>query len=207
MSDDMKTLGQGFVQFLIAALVGAGLIPLYLFSMSHPIAIENWIEVVQSTCALLSGFLFWRSAARQREWRGGLLLITGFFIAIFIRESDAYFDKLHHGAWKYVLIVYLLGLLLAIKRAGFSTVIPGLAAFVRSRSFLMMLPGTAIVLVYSRLYGYKGLWLTLMGDYEKWQVMKGFAEESTELLGYILMLGAAIFWLVGRRNVYLEHHY
>lgn len=207
MSEDLKTILLGAIQFLIAAAIGVGAFELYLYSATHPLATESWIEVVQEAGLLLSGFIFMISAWREKEWRGAMWLIHGFFISFFIRELDAYFDVIHHGAWKYVWGAYLVFLFFLLRRAGFRTIIPGLAAYMRSHSFLIMLPGVAITFVYSRLYGYKGLWIQLMDDYEKWGVMKTFAEESTELVGYVLMFGAALFWLWGRRNVVISNRF
>lgn len=207
MSEDLKTILFGAIQFLIAAAIGVGAFELYLYSATHPLATESWIEVVQEAVLLLSGFIFMISAWREKEWRGAMWLIHGLFISLFIRELDAYFDVIHHGAWKYVWVVYLVFLFFLLRRAGFRTIISGLAAYMRSRSFLMMLPGVAITFAYSRLYGYKGLWIQLIGDYEKWGVMKTFAEESTELVGYALMFGAALFWLWDRRNVVISNRF
>ncbi len=204
MSDDIKTIISGVIQFLIAALLGVAAVELYIFSELHPTPIESWIDVVQAVLLLTGAILFALSARREGVRAGGLWLIHGFFMALFIRELDAYFDVIRHGSWKYVLVLYLAGLFFAVRRAGFSTVVPGLAAFIRSRAFCMMMPGVAIVLSYSRLFGYKGLWMLLMGDYERWGVMKTFGEESTELVGYTLMLGAALYWVFGRRNVVIS---
>ncbi len=204
MSDDIKTIVIGFVQFLIAAVIGVLAFELYLYSAVKPLTTENWIEVMEEVLLALGSLLFIVSAQRERAWRGAMWLIHGFFTAILIRELDAYFDMIRHGSWKYALIAYLIVLFFVVKRAGFSTIIPGLAAYIRSRSFLMMMPGAAITLSYSRLYGYKGLWMRIMGDYEHWNAMKTFAEESTEFLGYMLMLGAALYWVFGRRNVVLS---
>lgn len=105
MSEDLKTILFGAIQFLIAAAIGVGAFELYLYSATHPLATESWIEVVQEAVLLLSGFIFMISAWREKEWRGAMWLIHGFFISLFIRELDAYFDVIHHGAWKYVWVV------------------------------------------------------------------------------------------------------
>ena len=204
MSDDVKTIIVGAVQFLIAALIGVAAFELYLFSALKPLTTENWIEIMEEVLLALSAIVFAISARRETKWAGAMWLIHGFFMALFIRELDAYFDMIRHGFWKYVLIAYLVILFFIVKRADFRTIVPGLAAFIRSRAFLMMMPGAAITLSYARLYGYKGLWLQIMGDYERWGAMKTFAEESTELVGYTLMFGATLFWLWGRRNVVIE---
>ncbi len=192
--NDLKTLGIALVQFLVAAAVGPLLVGLYFFSLTHPMAIENWIEIGQEVCVLVAAVLFARSAMKEPELAGGLWLISGFFTAIFIRELDAWFDVINHGSWKRVLSVYLILLLIQLWRVRFKTIIPGLVAFVKSRAYLMMLPGLAIVLSYSRLMGYKGVWLNIMGDYARWRAMKDFTEESTELVGYVLIMGASLFW-------------
>ena len=192
--NDLKTLGIALAQFLVAAAVGPLLVGLYFFSLTHPMAIENWIEIGQEICVLVAAVLFARSAMKEPELAGGLWLISGFFTAIFIRELDAWFDVINHGSWKLVLLVYLILLLVQLWRVRFKTIIPGLVAFVKSRAYLMMIPGLAIVLSYSRVFGYKGVWLNIMGDYARWRAMKDFSEESTELVGYVLIMGASLFW-------------
>lgn len=68
MSEDLKTILFGAIQFLIAAAIGVGAFELYLYSATHPLATESWIEVVQEAVLLLSGFIFMISAWREKEW-------------------------------------------------------------------------------------------------------------------------------------------
>lgn len=157
MSPNIRILLTGALQFLLGALLSAGICWLYHFSFAHPIAIESWVENIQETFLLICAALFACAARRNPRLAGGLWLISGFCASLFIRELDALFDLITHGFWKYVLIVFLCLFSTLVARAGRDTILPGLADFVSSRSFMLMLPGVVIILVYSRLYGFKGL--------------------------------------------------
>lgn len=186
MRDDLKTILGGFAQFVAGILVAAGAVGLYVFSFSHPMPHESWIEVGQETFLLLAALIMSFAAKKNKAYAGGLWLIAGFLTALFIRELDAWFDDIFHGSWKYFLLVYLAWLGFTIWKAGRETIVPGLAHFIRSRAFPLMLVGTVIVLAYSRLYGYKGMWALYAGDCS-WGGIKSLSEEATELVGYALM--------------------
>ena len=77
------------------------------------------------------------------------------------------------------------------------TVISGLAHFIKSRAWYLMLAGVTIVLVYSRLYGMKGLWeLYAMGSCSTWPSIKSFSEESMELDGYTLIFFSGVLYML-----------
>lgn len=197
MSPNIRILLTGALQFLLGALLSAGICWLYHFSFAHPIAIESWVENIQETFLLICAALFACAARRNPRLAGGLWLISGFCASLFIRELDALFDLITHGFWKYVLIVFLCLFSTLVARAGRDTILPGLADFVSSRSFMLMLPGVVIILVYSRLYGFKGLWEHFSAC-SNWGSFKSFSEEATELLGYALMLSSALHYAFGR---------
>ena len=195
MSNELKIILGGLMKFLVGAAMSFAAIQLYLYSGSHHLATESWIEIGQETCLLFSGLVFAYAAYRRPDLRGGLVLIMGFLFSLLIREFDGYFDDIVHGFWKYILIVFLCGIAYAVVRAGRQTVLLGLAHFISSRSFLWMLAGTVIVLVYSRLYGMKSLWIFFSSGCEGWQKAKSFGEEATEFLGYVFIVLAGIQYL------------
>lgn len=195
MRDDLKTILGGVAQFIVGILIAAAAVGLYVFSYSHPMPEESWIEVGQETFLLLSAIIMALAARADGRYAGGLWLISGFLTALFIRELDAWFDLIFHGSWKYFLIAYLCVLAFLVKKASLKTVVPGLAHFIRSRAFPLMLVGTVIVLAYSRLYGYKGMWALYAGDCS-WNGIKTVSEEATELVGYALMFYSA--WIYKR---------
>lgn len=193
MKDDIKTLAVAVCQFFAGALLSVAAFYLYIYSAEHRLETESLIEIAQETAVGIGAVFMYASARVRRDFAGGLLLIAGFLTALFIRELDAYFDVIVHGFWKYILIIYLCGLALLIVKAGRETILPGLAGFIRSSAFPLMLVGTVMVIVYSRLYGFKGLW-ALYGQGCAWGDIKSFSEETSELIGYTLMCVSALFY-------------
>lgn len=186
MRDDLKTILGGVAQFFVGVAISAAAVGLYLFSFSHEMPHESWIEVGQETLLFAALLLMGFAAKKDARYAGGIWLIAAFLTALFIRELDAWFDDLFHGAWKYILVAYLGWASWKIRRSGFATVIPGIAHFIRSPAFPMMLVGVVIVLAYSRLYGYKGMWALYAGECS-WGAIKTLSEEATELVGYAMM--------------------
>lgn len=186
MRDDLKTILGGVAQFFVGVAISAAAVGLYLFSFSHEMPHESWIEVGQETLLFAALLLMGFAAKKDARYAGGIWLIAAFLTALFIRELDAWFDDLFHGAWKYILVAYLVWASWKIRRSGFATVIPGIAHFIRSPAFPLMLVGVVIVLAYSRLYGYKGMWALYAGECS-WGAIKTLSEEATELVGYAMM--------------------
>ena len=87
---------------------------------------------------------------------GGLWLIAGFLGCLLIRELDAYFDEIIHGAWKYfalVLVVFVLNHGKSALKIGVENTIDSLANFMKTRSFIFIFIGLLNVLAYFRLFG------------------------------------------------------
>ncbi|EJW96890.1 hypothetical protein, membrane, partial [gut metagenome] len=102
MRDDLKTLLGGAAQLAVGVAVGAAAVGLYLFSFSHDLPHESWIEIGQEILLFGALVLMGLSAKKDPRYAGGILLITAFLTALFVRELDAWLDDLFHGAWKYV---------------------------------------------------------------------------------------------------------
>ena len=199
MNNDFKTIRTGIFQFLFGAVLSIIAFALYVISSYYPMGTESWLEVAQETLLFFSVFFFALAASRSPEYSGGLYLVAGFTAVCFIRELDAPLDILYHGCWKYFVLAYLVFLFQVVRKAGFRTVIPGLVHFIRSRSFMMMLPGVVIILAYSRLFGYKRLWQLYLPTYVDIGTVKTFCEESVELLGYAIIFGSSLIAAHERR--------
>lgn len=66
-----------------------------------------------------------------------------------------------------------------------------IAVFVRSPAFALLAAGFFIVVIYAQLIGQKVLWISLLGP-DAYRPAKDLIEESSEMLGYLLMVfGAA----------------
>ena len=198
MTENIKTILSGFAEFIFAALIAAGVVGcIYLDVTVHKNILENsFVEYGQEALLLATTTLFAMSAIAKRL--GGLWLVAGFFGCMFIRELDAYFDMIVHGAWKYFALALMVFVLFKAWRLGKENTIASLAAFMKSRAFVFIFIGLLIVLIYSRLFGMGELWKAVMGiDFNR--TVKNVVEEGSELWGYALVFwGAVKYWLASR---------
>lgn len=147
---------------------------------------DSPVEFAQLLLLLATGILLWWAAGRHRPLRGGLALAGGFFLAAAARECDAWLDPLAKWAW----LVPSLGVTaVAVAWAwrNRESVVPGLAAACRTRHFGLLAAGLAVLLGFSRLFGWKAMWLPLLGE-EHYRIVKNAAEEGMELLGVVLIV-------------------
>ena len=191
MTENIKTILFGFAEFLLAALIAAGVVGcIYLDITIHGNILENsFVEFGQEWFLLGTTTLFAMRAIAKRQ--GGLWLVAGFFGCMFIRELDAYFDMIVHGAWKYFALVVIAFVFFKAWRLGKENTIASLAAFMKSRAFVFIFIGLLIVLIYSRLFGMGELWKAIMGDNFN-RTVKNVVEEGSELWGYALVFWGAV---------------
>ena len=146
MNSNIKTILAGFAEFFLAAIIAASVIGcIYLDVTVHRDLSEgSFVEFAQETLLLITTTIFGVLALRARQ--GGLWLVAGFFACMFIRELDAYFDEIVHGAWKYFALAVMVFSLFKAWRLGIENTIATLAAFMKSRSFIFIFIGLLIVL-------------------------------------------------------------
>ena len=199
MTENIKTILSGFAEFLLAALIAASVVGcIYLDVTVHQNIVENsFVEFGQEWLLFATTALFaWQAIAKRQ---GGLWLVAGFFGCMFIRELDAYFDMIVHGAWKYFALLVIAFVLFKAWRLGKENTIASLAAFMKTRSFVFIFIGILIVLIYSRLFGMGELWKAIMGDNFN-RTVKNIVEEGSELWGYALVFwGAVKYWIASKR--------
>ena len=148
-------------------------------------SLENsFVEYGQELLLLLTTVIFTSMAIKRQS--GGLWLIAGFFGCLLIRELDAYFDEIIHGAWKYFALVFVVFVCFKSWKIGVENTIDSLANFMKTRSFIFIFIGLLIVLAYSRLFGMAELWQAVMGDNFN-RTVKKVVEEGSELWGYALV--------------------
>ena len=155
---------------------------------------ENSVtEILQEILlANIVGMFFW-SAIKQAKFRGGLILIGGFYLCMLIRELDVIFDMLWHGSWIWFALATA-GTCIVFSVLKSKSTIAGLTDFIRHRSWLMTATGLIIILIFSRLIGMHQLWQHLMLDgYNR--VVKNMAEEACELLGYSVCFLSSVVYL------------
>ena len=156
-------------------------------------------ELLQSCSLLISSVLFFLEAGRRPDMRGALVLAGGLITCMLIREQDYFLDMIAHGFWKWP------AFLVAFLCMGFAFVrlratIHEMANLVRWRYIHILMIGLVIVLVYSRLLGLGVLWRELISSEEDWWIAKTSIEESSELLGYFLIMLSAFLMRFGRKG-------
>ena len=154
-------------------------------------------ELIQTLLLFLCTLFLFLEASRCPDMRNALILTGGLTGCMLIREQDYFLDMISHGFWKWPALILACGCLTcAVVRL--RDTISSLAVFIRWRHFPLFITGIVIVLAYSRLFGMSMLWTSLLPDGE-WRVAKTAMEESSELLGYALML-ASVLLLRFRKN-------
>ncbi len=150
-------------------------------------------ELIQEFCLFTSVILFGLAARNTPQSRGFLVLVTGMFATMLVREFDAIFDRIYHGFWVWpALLVFVSTTIYAFKCAG--TVKKPMLEFMDSKNFVYINTGLIIILAFSRIFGSGFLWRDIMGD-DYSTVYKSIIQESLELLGYIFVLYGSIFVL------------
>ena len=131
MKSEIRTILLGIGQFLFCALLSASAYGLYVLNLRVSVPVESLIELGQEALLLSAAIFTLRTASLEKALSGGLWLVGGFLVALFIRELDGWIGH----AWVYCELVWLCGVAWAVKAAGLGTVIPGLAHFIGHRAF------------------------------------------------------------------------
>ena len=191
MKSDVNVILQKFFFFFFKCLIPAfvvGLIYLDIKTFGN-IYEESFVEAGQELFLMITSLIF-IYLARKKD-ASGLWLVAGFFMCMFIREMDAYFDDIFHGSWKYFAFVSAGFFTWKSWCAGKEKTLQTLAAYMQSPSFSTMSIGMMIVLFFSRAMGMGKLWKLVMGDSFN-RVVKNVVEEGTELFGYSIIFLAAV---------------
>ena len=148
------------------------------------------VEIAQCACLLTIVILISTAAVRRPDLRGGLILVTGLFLDMLIRENDGLLDGIRHGCWIYpAILTTILAVWCAWRRR--KTVLPGLMLIRDGRTFPILAFGFFALVGYSRIFGMKAIWRIVVGM-DDYRPAKHVAEEGVELFAYFLLL----YWAV-----------
>jgi len=149
------------------------------------------VEITQFLAALATAVLFWMLSRERAHQRDILRVFSALSLIACARELDNFTLELgSRNAYKLLAMAPLVwGASVALRARG--RLLDQAAAFSRTSSFSLLLAGFLVVVVYSQLLGQKALWLSVLSA-DTYRPVKDLVEESSELLGYLLMLfGAA----------------
>lgn len=196
---DIKTI-TGALKLLF--MLGAIIVVLFLIFVwdsrcDNPFSELGPTELIQTLLLSLCTLFLFLEAFRTPDMRNALILTGGFTGCMLIREQDYFLDMISHGFWTWPALMLACGCLVCAA-VRLRETLSSLAVFIRWRHFPLFLAGVVIVLTYSRLFGISVLWKALLPGGE-WRVAKNAIEESSELLGYALML-TSVLLLRFRKN-------
>jgi len=162
---------------------------------------STYTEWAQQVILFLMAALFAHSAYHYRKWRGLSLLLAGISLAGLIREYNNFFnEQVFDGAWQLLVLLVVLTTWYLVRkyRKDFWKDVEG---FFGSMSFGFLLAGFLTTFIFSRLFGKTRFWEAIMED-QYFRSVKNAAEECIELLGYGLLLIAAVeyFYLVKKEK-------
>ncbi len=193
-----RFLAPVLVRFLVYAAALAGLTALLVEYLIHQVELnqrmflEGMLVENLQLATLLAGLIVMAATTyRHRRFRTVSVLLLLLFAMALVRELDAMFDRLL-GPLGWQLPAGLL--LLAVIGTLFRHWAEFWKQAVRwgfTPAFGTLWAGVAMVTVFAQIFGQSRFWRAVMGDEYKRRV-KDTVEESIELLGYCLLLIAAI---------------
>ncbi len=145
---------------------------------------HSFVQLAQSLALVMgivaAGLLLYRKVLPQLSF-----LIVALLACALVREADSFLDQLVDGLWQVMVTLILVAAvfhLVAQKKA----VNEQIAWLGGHFSLGLMLSGFVIATGFARVFGRGALWEGIMGDnYDS--TIKNFAEESIELLGYVIL--------------------
>lgn len=185
-----------FLRFLLYAALLAGTFEWLVLAVRSRgaewlVRDDGPIEITQLLAALSAALLFWM-LSRERPRSADLMrLFSALSLIACARELDNFTLELgSRDGYKLVAALPVAWAVSVLVRAR-ARILDQLTAFSRTPGFSLLVAGFLVVVVYSQLIGQKALWMAVL-DADVYRPVKDLVEESSELLGYLLMLfGAA----------------
>lgn len=150
---------------------------------------SSLIEWFQLLCLFLTITIFTRLSFKIPNLKRASMLISAFYLVLFIRENDDIFDLVYHGFWApWAGFVALIAIIYTFK--DWKKGVLELATYLKIPHMKLMIFSVMFLLVFSRLFGMGSFWRQVMQDNFVYEV-KAMIEEGTELLSYGLILYSA----------------
>lgn len=198
-----QLISQGIRFFIYAAAASllAELIRLdaQIGSIETKFSEDSYTEYMQSFFLLTSSILLFIIYKRSRPRSYLALLLFAFTSTSLIREQDVYFENLiGQTTWLFpVLAIFIVVFYLVVRN--WQSFVVQLDRYRYTFSAGLLTSGIITTYVFSRLFGRKIFWQTVMED-RYFRGVKNAAEECLELYGYLFILIATIeFFIVERK--------
>ncbi|MFM2587101.1 hypothetical protein [Vibrio sp. TBV020] len=158
--------------------------------LHHGLGETSATELAQLMMLAVTSLSFFHLVRTKSSVTYAAALVSGFFMVMFIREMDVWFDMIAHGAW----VVPALTITFAACYFAFSggkKTIDQMALLLNTRYMPVLITSAVLLLVFTRLYGMGSFWHSVMGDHYIRDV-KNLSEEATELMAYSIIAFAAV---------------
>lgn len=157
-------------------------------SLGYGVGEQSATEFLQSLSLLLAILCLIALAIKNSLLRHVAIIMAFLGVIAFIREQDAYFDIIYHGAWlPFALMVLALILIVGVKK--FAQIYSGAQIIIASKPFPILIFGAFFVLIQSRVFGTSKVWKQVL-NVDQVQMVKTIIQEGLELTGYLIILVA-----------------
>lgn len=192
------------VRFLVYAALIAGTFEWMVVAVrSHD---AHWlmrddgpVEIAQLLAALFTGLLYFLLSRESQRSADLFRFLSALSLTACARELDNFTLELGSRAGYLGIALLPVGWGLSVAARARGRLLEQLAAFSRTSGFSLSLAGFLIVVVYAQILGQKALWMAVLSP-DVYRPVKEIVEESSELLGYLLMLFGAAEAAVGDRG-------
>ena len=131
--------------------------------LKHGLGETSITEALQSLMLIISVSSFFLVIRERKELSHAATLIFGFLVVLTIREMDAWFDMIFHGAWVFpALLVTVSSCAYGFK--GHKNTINQMATILDVRHMNTLIGGVVLLIVFSRLYGMGSFWHSVMHE-------------------------------------------
>ncbi|RVU00054.1 hypothetical protein EOD41_13925 [Mucilaginibacter limnophilus] len=208
MTHDLSGLKSGLLRIIIYGVFIYGLAEVIRWDAAAKVTINeakvseaSFTEFLQSIFLAISAALYLGVFFKYEQLKPLAFFLFSFALASFIREQDSWLDeRVFNNAWQVGVFSLLAVLLYYLWRNG-TRFLQTVSLYVNSLPFGLMLAGFLTTYIFSRLYGRTKFWEEVMEE-RYFRTVKNVSEESIELLGYFILVIAAIeFFLCAKHYV------
>lgn len=145
--------------------------------------------ISHSVFLMINIILLYKIKRNNKELSGGILLITGLFAAMLIRENRENIRELFSGTvhWSWLALAVSLYYLWQGAKNGVRKAFIDLREMHRFSDYNYLICGLILVLVWSRLFGNRFVWKGIEHIHYS-EALKNTAEEPTQSLGYLIIM-------------------
>jgi hypothetical protein len=151
---------------------------------------NNIIEWTEFLWLTLSAFFLFLAAGRTKEFPVLYTILALLPVIAAVRELDAVFDQIFHGAWVIPATAVYLTIFYKVYKA-FNQLKDEVLRFVQTQQVVFLGIGLFVIVIFAQFSGRQILWHAVLGQ-NYLRIVGRLVEELIELLGYFILLIGSI---------------